>query len=507
MAETEREPRYREIRRLGTGGMATVTLAEDTVLGRRVALKRVYASGDPRERLRLRREALVGASLNHPNLVFVYDVGTQSGGDLVIVMEYVDGESLSEVIDRHGGAPNPREALRVLSGVAAGLDAIHAQGIVHRDVKPANVLLGPDGAVKLADLGVADLADRTRTTSAEAVVGTFSYMAVEQLEGAPPRPAMDVYALAAVAYELLSGKKARPEPNPVALAHAISTRPAPDLRTAWPGAPAAAASVLKRGMSRDPSERPSSAGELVRRLQRALEPEGATRAVPAIAFAKQVKSSPRAVGRRPVARLLPALVGLAAVVIAGVAVAALSSGSHTGTRAPAAASARAARSRRPTTTGSARRSGAPSASAAAQSAPSRPSAASSKPAPGPGSAPASGAAGSAAIGSQPVTPSGAVEAFYEAAAAHQYPTAWALADASMRTELGGFLAFQNEMSSVRAIAFRRAQVLGGQGSRTATVALQTTSVQSGRTQQCAGTANTVQSGGVWLLDGISISCS
>jgi serine/threonine protein kinase len=200
MGTTDQAPRYREIERLGAGGMATVTLAEDTLLGREVALKRVYGTGDPQGSLRLKREALVGASLNHPNLVSVYDAETQDDGDVVIVMEYVEGETLSDVL-RAGGPMRPEEAVRILEGVAAALDAIHARGIVHRDVKPANILLGHEGAVKLADLGVADVANRTNITSSGALVGSFSYMAPEQLEGASPSPGMDIYALAAVAFK------------------------------------------------------------------------------------------------------------------------------------------------------------------------------------------------------------------------------------------------------------------------------------------------------------------
>ncbi|MEA2146644.1 MAG: eukaryotic-like serine/threonine-protein kinase, partial [Solirubrobacteraceae bacterium] len=229
--------------------MATVVLAEDMLLGRQVALKRVTATADARDISRLRREALVGASVSHQNLVSIYDVVTAEDGNVVIVMEYVPGETLADALSREGRLASS-EALRILDGVAAGLDAIHQRDIVHRDVKPANVLLGASGTVKLADLGVAAVADRTRITSAGAVVGSWRYMAPEQLEDRPSTTAIDVYALAAVAFEVLSGQKARREQNPMALAHAITTQPPPDLRDAWPEAPPGVAELLALAMAR-----------------------------------------------------------------------------------------------------------------------------------------------------------------------------------------------------------------------------------------------------------------
>jgi serine/threonine protein kinase len=516
MPGTEQETRYREIRRLGTGGMAKVTLADDTVLGRQVALKRVYATGDPQGILRLKREALVGASLNHPNLVFVYDAHLQEDGDVVIVMEYVEGETLADLISARGALP-PDEAIRVLRGVATALDAIHQQGIVHRDVKPANVLLGRDGAVKLADLGVADVADRTHITSSGAVVGSFSYMAAEQLEGATPSRAMDVYALAAVAFEILTGQKARPQSNPLALAHAISTQPPPDLRAAWPAAPAEAAEVLRRGMSADPGMRPGSAGELVRRLESAFAPAHATEAAP-VAVAppprpdrpppRPDRPPPRA--ERPPPRtdrppprgererrgvMVPALLALAALAVAGLVVAILTSGgagkkpAGTATTTAHRSSHQPSTSQRPSTTGSTSSSATPPATGATSST----------------AAPATTTAAPTTTASS--TPASAVEQFYTDAATHQYPQAWALADQNLRNELGGYAGFQNLMSSVRSITFHRAATAAGSTSGTATVALQTTSVQTNRTQQCTGTARTVRAGGGWLVDGVSIRCS
>jgi serine/threonine protein kinase len=271
MAVESKLARYRPIATLGSGGMASVVLAEDMMLGRRVALKRMHPSAaDSRGLLRLRREALVGASLSHRNLVSIYDVIDSEDGDVVIVMEYVEGETLRDALSREGRLAPP-EALRVLTGVAAALDAIHARGIVHRDVKPANVLLGLDRGVKLADLGIASVPDQTRITTAGTLLGSFRYMAPEQLAEGPATAAIDVYALAAVAFEALSGKQARREPHPLAVAHAISTRPPPDLRQMWPEAPSEAAEVLMCGMCRDATGRPASAGELVTQLKAALE--------------------------------------------------------------------------------------------------------------------------------------------------------------------------------------------------------------------------------------------
>ena len=480
-------PRYRVIAPLGSGGMATVVLAEDTVLGREVALKRMTALGDARGLSRLRREALVGASVSHLNLVSVFDVIAHEDGDVVIVMEYVDGETLRDRLQRQGRLPAP-EALRILGGVAAGLDAIHARGIVHRDVKPANILLGADGTVKVADLGIAVVHDRTRITTAGAVLGTFSYMAPEQLEDAPSRPAVDIYALAAVAYETLAGRKARREPNPVALAHAISTQPPPDLREAWPGAPQAAAQLLTRGMSRDPHLRPRSAGELISRLRAGLEPES-TAVLPGPPPARVIPArAARAEPARPAGPAVPASAGarsqsaprraasvLLALVLAAVALTVVLSGGssskHTGGARP--------------------RNGSPSVTTAR----------STKPSAG-DSAGATGTRSSAAS-----TPAGAVKTFYGLASAHRYADAWLLADPTLRAQVAGYQAFRSQQAGDISIRFSSAQTVNQSGDN-ASVAVRTTSVRTDGTKHCSGTVDLVRAGAVghWLLHLLHLNC-
>jgi eukaryotic-like serine/threonine-protein kinase len=256
--------------------MASVLLCEDERLGRQVAVKRLHADSPVDVERRFNREAKLGASLNHPNLVSVFDTATDDEG-VLIVMEYVDGEPLSRVLRR--GPLRPEEVCRVVRDVAAALDHAHAEGVVHRDVKPGNVLIRHDGVSKLVDLGIAIASDASRITRSGTVLGTAAYMAPEQLEGRDAGPEADIYSLAAIAYEALSGKKPREGRTPMEIAHRVATEGPPDLRDAWPRAPKSAARVLQRGMARNPQARPASAGELARELADALEerPEERTR--------------------------------------------------------------------------------------------------------------------------------------------------------------------------------------------------------------------------------------
>ena len=260
--------RYRVLRHLGSGGMASVLLCEDERLGRQVAVKRLHADSPVDVEQRFTREAKLGASLNHPNLVSVFDTATDDEG-VLIVMEYVEGEPLSRMLRR--GPLRPEEVTSMVRDLGDALDHAHSQGVVHRDVKPGNVLIREDGVTKLADLGIATASDGTKITRSGTVLGTAAYMAPEQLDGRGAGPPADVYALAAISFEALSGRRPREGGTPLEIAHRVATEGPPDLLDAWPTAPKEAARVLQRGMALEPEDRPKSAGEFARELTRGLE--------------------------------------------------------------------------------------------------------------------------------------------------------------------------------------------------------------------------------------------
>jgi eukaryotic-like serine/threonine-protein kinase len=325
--------RYRMIKTLGRGGMATVFLAEDERLGRRVAIKRLHADSPEDTRRRLQREARMGASLNHANLVSVFDIETYEEGVLV-VMEYVEGETLAEAL--RDGPLSERRGLEVISAIASALDHVHEAGVVHRDVKPANVLLGSNGAVKLVDLGIGTAVDHTRITRTGTVLGTPSYMAPEQVEGGELTRAVDIYALATVAFETVSGRKAHQGRTPVEIAHRVATEPPPDLTAVSPDAPPEAAALLRRAMSPDPAKRPRSAGALAEELEAAYAhrraQRGRTRSTRAMPASARVPDRPQRFGppgsrpQRSRPAWLPAAAVVALLALVGVAVGLLAAG-------------------------------------------------------------------------------------------------------------------------------------------------------------------------------------
>ena len=266
--------RYTVEKTLGKGGMATVELAEDTQLGRKVAVKRLFASlaGDAVFQERFFREARMAAALSHPNLVAVYDVG-QDEGLPYIVMEYVEGETLAELMKRSGPVP-PERAVDLLLQICAGLEAAHAAGLVHRDIKPQNLLVRTDGVVKIADFGIARTVQSTQLTQVGTVLGTAAYLAPEQAAGEQVTASADIYSLGAVAYELISGRtpykfEALPE-----LALKQQQPPAPLTE-----APPALSGAVLRALAYKPEDRPQSAAMFARELAQA-SPEPPTEPLP-----------------------------------------------------------------------------------------------------------------------------------------------------------------------------------------------------------------------------------
>ncbi len=261
------DSRYEMKERIATGGMGEVWRAEDTVLGRPVAvklLKREYAD-DPRFRERFENEARHAASLHHANIASVFDYGEDDaleGGRPFLVMELVDGRPLSELI-RPGQPMDPDRVRDLIRQAAEALAQAHAAGIVHRDVKPANLLVTPAGKVKVTDFGIARAADSVALTGTGEVLGTPHYLSPEQAEGKVATPASDVYALGVVLFECLTGRRPFDGDSPVATALAHLRSPMPDLPADVPDDLAAA---TRRALSKDPAERYLDAAALAAAL-------------------------------------------------------------------------------------------------------------------------------------------------------------------------------------------------------------------------------------------------
>jgi eukaryotic-like serine/threonine-protein kinase len=267
--------RYREPGRVGLGGMGEVYRAEDTVLGRVVAVKMLAErySADEAVRQRFTREALAAARLSgEPNTVTIFDVG-EHGQRPFIVMEYLRGGSLEDRLREHG-AQEPARVLEWLEQAGAALDAAHRNGIVHRDVKPGNLLLAADGSVRVADFGVASAAGLDSLTMAGTVLGTAGYLAPEQARGETATPASDLYALAVVAYELLTGRRPYEADTPTAEASAHVHAEIP-LISDVTDLPRQVDHVFLRALAKEPAQRYRMAGDFVSALREALR-AGAT---------------------------------------------------------------------------------------------------------------------------------------------------------------------------------------------------------------------------------------
>jgi eukaryotic-like serine/threonine-protein kinase len=264
-------PRYRVVRHIANGGMASVWAAEDQLLGRLVAVKllsRAYDTDD-RPRKRFLREARAAAKLGDcRHVVTVYDIG-EHDDRAFIVMEHFSGGTLADRLK--AGPPIPRPlAVRWLHEAAIALDCAHEHDVVHRDVKPANLLLDGRGRLAVGDFGIATVASEASVTLTGQVLGTAAYISPEQARGNPATAASDRYALAVVAYELLTGRRPFAADHPAAQARQHVEATVPAASAAASGLPKAVDAVLAAGLAKDPSDRPATAAELVERLEDAL---------------------------------------------------------------------------------------------------------------------------------------------------------------------------------------------------------------------------------------------
>jgi serine/threonine protein kinase len=269
MQQTVVNDRYSILHTLGRGGMAKVYLAHDEVLDRDVALKvlREQFAEDDEFVERFKREARNAAALSHPNIVQVYDRGNAGNDASYIAMEYVPGGTLKERIS--GGGPlDPGVAASIALQIAEALNAAHERGVIHRDIKPQNVLLTSTGDAKVADFGIARAASATTISQRSVVLGTASYMAPEQAMGEPVGPASDLYSLGVVLYEMLTGELPYTAESPVAVSMKHVNEPLRPPREIYPRIPEDVNALVVTLLAKDPEDRYASATELVEDLRR-----------------------------------------------------------------------------------------------------------------------------------------------------------------------------------------------------------------------------------------------
>src|ERR1700742_3492021 len=261
--------RYHVRSRIAHGGMATVYLATDTRLDREVALKVMHAdlARDGDFVSRFIGEAKAVAKLSHPNIVGVYDQGAD-GEYLYLVMEYVPGQTMRALLRERGWLPWP-EALSVLDPVLAGLAAAHQAGLVHRDVKPENVLITADGRGKVVDFGLARAPAAVGNTRAGMIIGSVAYISPEQVTGAPSDARSDVYAAGIVLFEMLTGRQPFTGDTPLTVAYAHANSDVPPVSSLVGGIPQGVDQLVRAATSRDPQLRPTDAGVFLR-VTRAL---------------------------------------------------------------------------------------------------------------------------------------------------------------------------------------------------------------------------------------------
>jgi serine/threonine-protein kinase len=300
--------RYRLDTRIAIGGMGEVWSAQDETLGRTVAvkvLKPEYAE-DPTFVERFRAEARNTARLAHAGIATVYDYGEVPvegalGSSAYLVMELVPGKPLSAILHERGQLP-PSESMSIVGQTALALQAAHERGVIHRDIKPGNLMITPDGRVKVTDFGIARATDEVPLTQTGTVLGTSYYLAPEQAAGREVTAASDVYSLGIVAYECLAGRRPFQDTNPVAVAMAHQTQPPPPLPAT---VPPPIAQLVYAALSKDPRDRPPTAGEFGRRALALADPTATGAMAPPTAATERLGPRTGVIAPVPVREPLP----------------------------------------------------------------------------------------------------------------------------------------------------------------------------------------------------------
>src|SRR3954453_12977561 len=292
--------RYEVEELVGAGGMSSVYRAHDRLLDRKVALKVMHqhCGEDPEHVERFRREARSVAALSHPNVVTVIDRGEQDGRQF-IVFEYIDGENLKQLIERRGAAP-VKTALELAKQIGLALSFAHQQGLIHRDVKPQNVLLNGDGTAKVTDFGIARSLDvQHGMTQTGTVLGTSDYIAPEQAQGQRVDEQTDIYSLGVVLYELLTSEVPFPGENFVAVAMRHINEEPPSIREKRPDVSPRLEAAIHRAMAKDAAARFATMADFCHELELCLAEAQGTQVLPAAQPRRAASSRRRRRGLSP----------------------------------------------------------------------------------------------------------------------------------------------------------------------------------------------------------------
>ncbi len=266
--------RYQIIKTIGEGGMANVYLAKDIILDRNVAVKvlRGDLADDEKFVRRFQREALSASKLSHPNIVEMYDVG-EDNGKYYIVMEFVDGKTLKSLIKRRGGLTLP-EVIDIMSQLTSGIICAHDSYIIHRDIKPQNVLILEDGRVKITDFGIAMALNSNELTQTNSVMGSVHYLPPEQANGGTSTIKCDIYSLGILMYELLTGRVPFKGDNAVEIAIKQMKEPLPSIRKTNPDIPQSIENIIFKACAKNPKNRYNSVREMAEDIKNALTEDG-----------------------------------------------------------------------------------------------------------------------------------------------------------------------------------------------------------------------------------------